>query len=179
MPDPKRILSEFRRAISFYGKSEIVDLDLAFFEKFDFLALRLEDVFRINRTVPPNRWSFHRIGMITQGTGEFHTGVYKIPARKFTLVVVPARVMTGSRNWSSDVKGLLLLFNSHFFVRHSYPFKLVLGKKILSPYTKPFVYLDEEKARHITAVFESLLKEQSQPMYHSDELISLKVLELI
>lgn len=179
MSNTKRILSEFRKAINFHAKSQVVDLDVNFFEKFEFVALRLEDVFRLNPIVPPNRWSFHRIGIITQGTGEFQTGVYRIPARKNTLVVVPARVMTSSRKWTPDVKGLLLLFNSHFLLRQSFPFKLVHSKKILWPFIKPYVYLNDKQALHLTSIFESILREQSQRSDHYEEIISLKVLEMI
>jgi AraC family transcriptional regulator, transcriptional activator of pobA len=179
MPDTKRILSEFRKAINSQAKSQVVDLDLAFFEKFEVVALRLQDVFRINTSVPPNKWSFHRIGIITQGTGEFQTGLYKIPAKKNTLVVVPARVMTASRKWTPDVEGLLLLFNSNFLLRQSFPFKLVHSKKILQPFIKPYVYLNDKQARHLINIFESILTEQSQRLDHCEEIISLKVFEMI
>jgi AraC family transcriptional regulator, transcriptional activator of pobA len=179
MADPKRIINRFRTAIKSYGASEVVDLDVKFFEKFDFLTIRLEDVFRVSRTVPPNKWSFHRIGIITQGTGEFQTGVYKIPARKYTLVTVPARVMTSSKGWSRDVKGLLLLFNSHFLHRHSITFKAALTKKTLSPYVKPYIHLDEKQANRLISIFESLIQEQSEVPKYGEELIALKVLEML
>lgn len=179
MPDSKRILTEFRKAINFYTKSQVVDLDIRFSEKFEFIALRLEDVFRVNRMIPANRWSFHRIGIITQGQGEFQTGIYRFPAKKNTLVIVPARVMTASRNWSPDVKGLLVLFNLEFLLRRSFSYKAIQDKKILTPFIKPYLYLDDEQAGLITALFETLLKEQVERGEHFEELIALKVIELV
>jgi AraC family transcriptional regulator, transcriptional activator of pobA len=179
MPDPKRILSEFRKAIKFYTRSDVVDLDNNFNEKFDFLALRLEDVFRVNKSVPPNRWSFHRIGMITAGTGEFQTSLYKIPAKRHTLVIVPARVLTSSSKWSDDVQGLIVLFNPQFLLQQSFPYKLLQNKKILTSLIKPYVYLSEEEGKYFSGLFESILKEQKKQNDHWQELASLKLLELI
>jgi AraC family transcriptional activator of pobA len=179
MADPKRIINRFRTAIKSYGASDVVDLDVKLFEKFDFMTIRLEDVFRISRTVPPNKWSFHRIGIITQGKGEFQTGVYKIPAQKFTLVTVPARIMTSSKGWSRDVKGFLLLFNSQFLHRHSLTFKAAVSKKTLSPYVKPYMQLNEKQATRLISIFESLIQEQTEVPKYGEELIALKVLEML
>ena len=178
MADTKRILSEFQKAIDFYVKSQVVDLDENFNEKFEVHALQLEKVYRINKRVPPNRWSFNRIGIIMQGSGEFHTGTYRFPARKNTLVIVPARLMTSSRNWSDDVKGMLALFNLQF-LRKSAPYRFRWSKKILNPYIKPYVYLNDAEANSIITIFETILKEQSENNEHREELIALKVIELI
>jgi AraC family transcriptional regulator, transcriptional activator of pobA len=179
MADTKRILGEFRKAISFYAKSQVVDLDAKFSEKFELHVLRLEEVFRVNKSIPPNRWSFHRIGIITEGTGFFQTGIYKFPARKNTLVVVPARLITSSRDWSDDVKGFLVLFNFPFLLRYSFSFKFLQNKKILDPYIKPYIYLNDEQGGNITSMFESMLKEQLEKNPYREELLSLKVIELI
>jgi AraC family transcriptional regulator, transcriptional activator of pobA len=179
MPDQKRILSEFRKAIKFYAKPEVVDLDINFNESFNFQALRLEDVFRINKSVPPNRWSFHRIGIITEGTGEFQTSLYKIPAKRHVLVIVPARVITCSHNWSDDVKGLIVLFNLQFLLQQSFPYKLLQNKKILNSLIKPYVYLSEEEGAYFTGLFEAFLEEQEKQADHWQEFVSLKLVELI
>ena len=178
MPDTKRILSEFQKAINFYAKSQVVDLDENFNEKFEFHALRLEKVFGVNKRVPPNRWSFHRIGIITQGSGEFQTGIYRFAARKNTLVMVPARVITSSRDWSDDIEGMIALFNLQF-LRKSSPYKFGWNKKILNPYIKPYVYKNDDEANSIITIFETILKEQSENKEHREELIALKAIELI
>jgi AraC family transcriptional activator of pobA len=179
MADAKRIISEFQKATHVDSRSQVVDLDSKYFEKFDFLALRLEDVYRQSRTVLPNRWSFHRIGLITGGKGEFQTGIYKIPAKKNTLVIVPARMITSSKGWSSDVKGLLLLFNTSSLVRKNFSSQAVHSKKILSAYTKPHVYLTNEQAAKISNILEEILKEQASRLSYSEEVIGLKAFELI
>jgi AraC family transcriptional regulator, transcriptional activator of pobA len=179
MPDAKRIISEFRKATNVDSGSQVVDLDSKYFERFDFLALRLEDVYRLSRTVRSNRWSFHRIGLITSGTGEFQTGIYKIPARKNTLVIVPARMITSSKGWSSDVKGLLLLFSTASLVKKNFSSQAVHSKKILSPYIKPHVYLNDEQAAKIANILEGILREQALRINYSEEIIALKAFELI
>lgn len=179
MPNSNQILIEFRKAIKFYAKSQVVDLDKNLLEKFELHALRLEEIFRVNKSVPPNRWSFHRIGIITQGTGTFQTGIYKIPARRNTLVIVPARVMTSSNGWSDDVAGLIVMFNLPFLLRHSFSYKFLQNKKILAPFIKPYLYLDDQQGDHIVRMFETLLREQGEQNAHREELLSLKVIELI
>jgi len=179
MPDTKRIISEFRKATNVGTASQVVDLDSRYFEKFDFLALRLEDVYRLSRNVRSNRWSFHRIGLITNGSGEFQTGIYKVPARKNTLVIVPARMITSSKGWSSDVKGLLLLFNTASLLRKNFSSQSVHSKRILSPYIKPHVYLNDEQAAKISNILEEVLKEQALRLDYSEEIIALKAFELI
>jgi hypothetical protein len=174
MPDAKRIISEFRKATNVNSTSQVVDLDSKYFEKFDFLALRLEDVYHLSRTVRSNRWSFHRIGLITNGTGEFQTGIYKIPARKNTLVIVPARMITSSKRWSSDVKGLLLLFTTSSLVKKNFSSQAVHSKRILSPYIKPHVYLNDDQAARISNILEEILKEQALRLNYSEEIIALK-----
>jgi len=179
MLDAKRIISEFRKATNVNSTSQVVDLDSKYFEKFDFLALRLEDVYRQSRTVRSNRWSFHRIGLITNGTGEFQTGIYKIPARKNTMVIVPARMITSSKRWSSDVKGLLLLFTTSSLVKKNFSSQAVHSKRVLSPYIKPHVYLTDDQAARISNILEEILKEQALRLNYSEELIALKAFELI
>ena len=179
MPDAKRIISEFRKATNVETASQVVDLDSRHFEKFDFLALRLEDVFRVGQNIRSNRWSFHRIGLITNGSGEFQTGIYKVTARKNTLVIVPARMITSSKGWSSDVKGLLLLFNTASLIRKNFSSQAVHSKRILSPYIKPYVYLNDEQAAKISNILEEVLKEQALRRDYSEEIIALKAFELI
>ena len=77
MLDDKLLLSEFRKAFRRNAKKAVVDLDDSFSHKFDFQVQRFEEVLtNTNRTIPPNRWSYYRIGLIREGEGEFLTGIY-------------------------------------------------------------------------------------------------------
>jgi len=72
------LLNEFRKTLQRNARKTVGDLDSSFTHKFDFQVYRFEDVLRgTSRSIPPNRWSYHRIGLIKKGSGEFITGIYK------------------------------------------------------------------------------------------------------
>src|ERR1700679_16784 len=112
----KFLLSEFKKILRFKKEGEILNLDESFPHKFDFQIHRLGDILTsTNRTIPPNRWSYHRIIFVKQGMGEFITGIYKFKAIQNTLIVIPAKITTSSRNWSADADAYVILFNADFF----------------------------------------------------------------
>src|SRR5689334_11090607 len=132
MPGDNLILSEIKKAIRRFANSEIVDMDAYFNHKFEFEVFRYEEVMsNTQRSIPPNQWSYHRMGLIIQGTGEFTSGIYKYAAKADTLVVIPSRMITSSRNWSMDMRGYFLLFNSDFFLQQNFPPHFIESKKIL------------------------------------------------
>ena len=180
MSDDTHILSEIKRAIRKFANAEVVDMDEYFSYKFDCQAFRFEDLLKdTNRSIPPNRWSYYRIGLIREGSGEFTTGIYKYPATKNTLVVIPARVITSSRNWSLDMKGYVLLFNMDFFLQSSFPHQYIESKKILTSSLQPYISLTDEQAKEVEEIFETILKENQDNHSYKDELIALKIIELL
>jgi AraC family transcriptional activator of pobA len=180
MPGDNLILSEIRKAIRKFANEDIVDLDDHFKHKFEFQVFRFEDLLKnTSRNIPPNKWSYYRIGFVKKGSGEFITGIYKYKATKNTLVVIPARVITSSRNWSLDVEGYFILFNMDFFLQNNFPHQYIESKKILSSSVQPFIHLTDEPAKEVEDIFETMLKEQQGNDNHKDELIALKVIELL
>jgi len=180
MPDDKFILSEFKKAIRVHAKDQVIDLDNTFNHKFDYQIQRLEDVLlNTNRIIPPNRWSYHRIGLLKQGSGDFITGIYKFTATKNTLIVIPARVITSSKNWTPDTIGFVLLFNLNFFLQKNFPHKYIEDKKILNASIEPHIQLTEEQATEMTAIFETIIQEKENVNKHKEELIALKIIELL
>jgi len=180
MPDDNLILSEIKKAIRKFASADMVDMDDYFNHKFEFQVFRFEDLLRdTSRTIPPNKWSYHRIGLITQGTGEFTTGIYKYEASKNTLVVIPSRVITSSRNWSLDLEGYLLLFNMDYFLQSNFPHQYIESKKILSSSLQPYVRLTDDQAKEAEEIFETILREKEGNDNHKDELIALKIIELL
>ena len=180
MPDDNLILSEIKKAIRKFADEDIVDLDDHFNHKFECRVFRFEDVLRnTSRNIPPNKWSYYRIGLIKKGSGNFLTGIHKFQARKNTLVVIPARIITSSRNWSIDMEGYFLLFNMDFFLQNNFPHQYLESKKILSSSIQPFVHLTDEQAKEVENIFETMLKEQESNDNHKDELIALKIIELL
>jgi AraC family transcriptional regulator, transcriptional activator of pobA len=180
MLDDKLLLSEFRKAFRRNAKKAVVDLDDSFNHKFDFQVQRFEEVLKnTNRTIPPNRWSYYRIGLIREGEGEFLTGIYNFKAHRNTLIVIPNRVITSSKNWTLDTKGYVLLFNIHFFLQNNFTHRFIESKKILSHSIQPNIQLTENQADEIADIFETLIKEKQLKSNHMKELIALKILELL
>lgn len=180
MADDNVILSEIKKAIRKFANAEMVDLDDHFNHKFEFQAYRLEDLFRnTSRTVPPNKWSYHRIALIKHGSGEFTTGIYKYRALKNTLVVIPARVITSSKNWTLDMEGYVLFFNIDFFLQNNFPSQYIESKKILNASVQPYIHLTDEQAKEVEDIFETIIKENQGNDNHKDELIALKIIELL
>ena len=179
MPDDEFILNEFKKLLRRKPEENIIDFDSRFIHKFDIQVHRFEDVLKdTNRTIPPNRWSYHRIGLIKKGSGEFTTGIYKFKALKNTLVVIPTRVITSSKNWTMDMEGYIAVFNLDFFLQNNFPHKFIESKKILSLSIQPYVQLSDSEATEIADIFETILEEKAEGNY-DNELIVLKIIELL
>ncbi len=174
------LLSEFRKVLRSNARENVVELDNSLTTKFDFQVYRFEDVMRdTNRIIPPNRWSYHRIGLIKKGSGEFITGIYQFKAIKNTLIVVPSRVITSSKNWTLDMAGYLILFNIDFFLQNNFPHQHIENKKILTGSFQPSIQLDDKDAAEIAGIFETLLTENRGNDTEKNGLIALKVIELL
>ena len=180
MLDDKLLLSEFKKAIHRCSTTQVVNLDDKFNIKFDFQIQRLEDIFRITGpTIPPNRWSYFRILLLKDGSGDFITGIYKFKAEKNTLIVFPSRIITSSKNWTKDTEGYIVLFNMDFFLQNNFPHQYIEDKKILNSSIQPHIQLNDEQAKKISDIFVTILKEKNSRHKHKDELIALKIIELI
>lgn len=174
------ILSEFKKRLRRSDSKQVVDLDDGFSHKFDFTLQRFEDILGdTNRAVPPNRWSYHRIGLTTKGGGDYLTGIYNFKARENTLIVIPSRVITSSKNWTLDTAGYFVLFNMNLFIQNNFPHKYIENKKILSGSYQPYVHLTEEQAARITSIFEAIITERSASDTVQNELLALKLAELV
>ena len=180
MADGTLILNEIRTAIRRFANADVVDMDAQFNHKFGLEAFRLEDVLTpTQRFIPPNKWSYYRIGFIKQGSGEFTTGIYNYTARKNTLVVIPSRVITSSKNWSMDLKGVVLLFNLDFFVQNNFPYQYIESKKILNSSIQPYIQLNDNQATVVEELIETIMTEKQSDHTHKEELIALKLIELL
>ncbi len=180
MADDEFILTEFKKLLGRKAEENIIDFDSSFIYKFNLQVHRFEDVMKdTNRIIPPNRWSYHRIGLIKKGSGEFTTGIYKFKAIKNTLVVIPARVITSSKNWSLDMEGYITVFNVDFFLQNNFSNKYIESKKILNPSIKPYIQLTDSEAKEIEDIFEIILEEKKSEHTHKNELIALKIIEIL
>ncbi len=172
------LLSEFKKAIR--RKAHVIDLDDTFTHKFDFVVHRFEEVLKTTGpSIPPNRWSYYRIALLKSGSGEFITGIHRFKTQKNTLLVMPSRIVTSSKNWAPDTTGYILLFNLDFFLQNNFSHKYIEGKRILHSSIRPYIHLTEKQAAEINVIFEKILKEKTSSHKHKDELIALKIIELI
>ena len=180
MPDDNLILSELKKALRKFLHVSFVDLDDHFIHKFQCEVFKFEDLLRdTSRNIPPNKWSYYRIGMIKKGSGEFLTGIHKFKATKNTLVIIPAYVISSSKNWSLDLEAYIILFNMDFFLQNNFPHQYIKSKKILSASIQPYIHLTDEQAKEAEDIFETIFKEKQGNDTHKDELIALKIVELL
>jgi AraC family transcriptional regulator, transcriptional activator of pobA len=180
MPDDQTRISEFKKALRQYAGEGVIDLDKNYHFKFNFQILRLEDVLRDSRmAAPPNRWSYYRICFLTQGESEIITGIYKFRALKNTLYIIPNRVITSSKNWTIDTRGYVLLFNIDFFLQNNFSHQFIANKKLLNTSIQPYLHLNEEQSEEVARIFEAIMSEKGLKENLNNELIAVKILELL
>jgi AraC-like DNA-binding protein len=147
---------------------------------FSFQLHRLEDVVPAwEGVVPAYRQSQFLIAFIQKGTGEKTIGHFAFPIGQNTLFVVPPWVPHASQYRSLDCKGFMLSFDTAFFVKHYFPKDMVASKRIFKKSARPYVTLTTDQAEELTAQFESLLREYMGQWPDKDEMIGVKVLELL
>ena len=180
MPDDQHRISEFKKVLRRYTGEGVVDLDKNYLHKFNVQIHRFEDVLRNSRrNEPPNRWSYHRIGLLTEGGGDVKTGIFSYKAIKNTLAVVPSRVISSSSNWSPDTRGYVLLFNMEFFLENNFSHQIIGNKRMLTPSVQPYIHLTDEQSDEVSRIFESILAEKKQQEMVNNEMVAIKIVELL
>jgi AraC family transcriptional regulator, transcriptional activator of pobA len=129
--------------------------------------------------VPPNKWSYHRIGLVTDGSVEFATANNRFRAKKNFLIAMPSRLITSSKRWSKDIRGYILLFNNDFFVKNGLPVAALQNKRILISVLQPFIELADTETSNLVNIFESLIEERGKQEGTVNELLAVKTYELI
>ena len=180
MSQDQYLLSEFKKLLKRSGVEIFLDFDAKFNHQFSVVSVRYEDLLEgTKRIFPPNRWSYYRIILITQGTGDYVTGIYKYEAIANTLIFIPPHVITTSFNWTDDAKGYIVLFNMELFNQNNFVYKGLSSKKILTSFVKPYVHISEEDAGTLTNLFETIIDKRKSNVEDNRELVALKVLELL
>ena len=91
------LLSEFKKALRRYADEPVLNLDEKFPHKFELFVQAHEMIIdKIGERIPPNKWSYYRLGLVTQGWAEYVSGIYRFRAEKNTLVIIPPRVINSS-----------------------------------------------------------------------------------
>ena len=181
MPNDKDdlLLSEFIKVLRQNASEPYSNLDDNFTQKFDFFAKRYEDIMKVTGThIPPHKWSYHRIGLLTKGEASYTCGIYRFTAKKNTLLVIPARVITTS-TWTPDGCGYNMLFNPDFLLQNNLSYKSIENKGILQSSIQPYLALNQEQSTKAEVIFEAILKENESGDSFKNELIALKIVELL
>jgi AraC family transcriptional activator of pobA len=174
------IINEYRDAFHKYAKSGIIDMDVYLKHSFSFQIHRLEDIVTAwDGTIPAYRQSQFLITLVKKGTGEETVGHFSFPIQANTLLVVPQRIPHSSQYSSLDCSGFMLSFDIDFFFKHFFPKSLIANKRIFRKSAKPFMILTNEQAEGLSAIFEYLLHEYHEQLPNKDEMIAVKVLELL
>ena len=95
------------------------------------------------------------------------------------LLITPPRVITTSKDWSQDTKGYTITFNSQFFLKNNFSPRGLENKKILTAAVKPYLIVNNQQAKELTALFETIIHEYESTHPYKDEMIALKTIELL
>jgi len=178
--DEKKIFSDYKKAFEAYRRNKkIIELDTSFEKKLDYFFFRLEDSLPVyGYIIPPYKISNVIIIYTIKGEGERTVGKIKAPMNANSLVIIPSQTINSGKH-SKDTQGYLLAFNLNFFLQERLPrhhlLKLDLFRKDLNPYSQ----VNLRQAKVLKAIFETLLDERNQKWVNKEEMIALKILELI
>ena len=174
------LLSEFKKVLLRNAFHPVINLDEKFPHKIDLFAQAYEIIIdKVGDYIPPHKWSHYRIGLLTDGSADYTCGMYKFKAKENTLLVIPPRVVTASSNWAPESKGYFLLFNLDFFLQAHFPHRYLENKTILQPYVQPYIQLSASQAKTVEKSFQTIMLENQSNHAHKQELIALKILELL
>jgi hypothetical protein len=148
-------------------------------QKFGYFVNRYENIIKHTGThIPPHKWSYHRIGLVKKGETRYICGIYRFKAKKNTLLILPARTII-SNDWSPDGCGYTVLFNIDFLLQNNLSYRAIENKNILQSAVRPYLSLTENQAAEVEVIFNNLLKEKQFEKPFHNELIALKIVELL
>ncbi|MDR3712704.1 MAG: AraC family transcriptional regulator [Puia sp.] len=174
------ILEKYREVFQRFTKDGIIDLDKRLKHKFSYQVHRLENVIRkINGVVPPNRQSVYYITLFKRGSADKTVGLFKFPIVNNTLLIIPQRVIHSTRYRSLRCSGYVLNFNIDFFLNHAFPRKHIIDKKVFKFSLRPYLTVSAAQRGKLEAIFEYLLTENADGHTEKNEMIAIKILELL
>lgn len=180
MNEDERIIREYREAFRKYAKDGVIDLDSRLKYKFDFQVHRMEDIVRQwQGIVPPMRQSQFFITLVKKGEGEKTIGRFSFPLLANTLFIIPQRVIHSSRYWTLDVEGYFLSFNLEFFLQSAFPRQHIENKLLFKHTVRPYLRLTSAQVEKLQVIYEYLIAEYRDSQPRRNEMMAIKVLELI
>ncbi|HSZ35440.1 MAG TPA: AraC family transcriptional regulator [Puia sp.] len=180
MHDDDIIIAAYKEAFGKYAKDGVIDMDNRLKHRFDFQILRLEKVVReLGGVVPPTRYSQYFVTLIKAADGQKTIGNYTFPLQKNTLLCIPKRVMHSSQYGSARRSGYVLCFNLDFFLQKAFPRKMIMNKKIFKSSVRPYLKLSASQVKKLEPVFKYILEESKDGFNSKNEMIAVKILELL
>jgi len=180
MNDDDIIIASYKEAFSKYARDWVIDMDNRLKHRFDFQILRLEKVVdELDGIVPPTRYSQYFVTLIKAADGQKTIGNYTFPIQKNTLLCIPKRVMHSSHYGSARRSGYVLCFNLDFFLQKAFPRKMIMNKKIFKSSVRPYLSLSTSQVKMLEPVFKFILEESKDGFNSKNEMIAVKILELL
>jgi AraC family transcriptional regulator, transcriptional activator of pobA len=174
------ILDRYREVFQRFAKDGVIDMDKRLKHKFSYSIHRLENVIPgLNGVVPPNRQSMYYITLFKKVSGRKRVGMYNFPITNNTLLLIPQRVIHSTQYGSVQCSGYVLNFNIEFFLNNAFPRKHIIEKKVFKSSFKPYLSVSRSQRKQLEIIFEYILRENSAAMLEKDQMIAIKILELL
>ena len=178
--DDSEILNKYKEVFERWAKDGVIDMDKRLKHKFSYQIHRLENVIpHLNGVVPPNRQSMYYITLFKKGAAWKSVGMFNFPITNNTLLLIPQRVIHSTQYKSLRCSGYVLNFNIDFFLNNAFPKKHIIEKKVFKSSLKPYLSVSSPQRKKLEAIFEYILKENSEALLEKNQMIAIKILELL
>ena len=174
------ILHKYQVIYSKCRGNEVIDLDKHMKHTSAFQIHRLEELMaKIDGEISPSRQTPYMIVLVKKGLGKESIGLYNFPINDNTLFIVPRRVVHSCKLLMPECSGYVLNFDLDFFLSSAFPNQYISNRRILKYGIRPYIYLDNRQANSLTEIFESIISEHSSGGLERQEMIAIKLLELL
>jgi len=180
-PANKLLLQDYKKAFqSYYRNNEVIDLDKKMHRKqLDYFIVHFEDVLpELGYKIPPYRHSRFAIFFISKGEGESKIGTVTLDIKDNTLLFIPAFTMY-SGNFDESIRGYILSFNFNFFLQPFFPRHHLLRFNLCDSTIIPYSYLSRATGKQLLDILHTIQDEDHSDRKKKEELIALKILEMI
>jgi AraC family transcriptional activator of pobA len=180
MDEDAIIVSEYRDAFRRYAKDGVIDMDSHLKHKFNLQVHPLEEVLtEWGKEIPLMRQSQFFIILLKKATGEKVIGQFTFSLHDDMLIIVPKSVAHSTSYTSDDCSGYFLSFDYDFFLQNAFPKDRIINKKIFKTTIKPYLSISEGQEQKLSVIFETILAEYKGAMKSKNQMMALKVLELL
>ncbi|MGZ8538000.1 MAG: helix-turn-helix domain-containing protein, partial [Flavisolibacter sp.] len=168
------------KAIKQYCKDKkIINLDEILGNRLNSFVMRIEDALpQLQFSLPPHKQSQMVVLFFTKGKGEVRIGKTKVPITKQTLLIIPGQTINSGKH-SEDTHGYVLIFNLKFFINENFPVHHLQRMNLFRAELIPYLYTGITQTRNLKAIFENIIDERRHERIKKNEMISLKILELL